>query len=259
MLESQKRSMSALVTRSLDRAENTWKDVGSQLLEKRAHKSFDRLDGFHPTAIPGYPVIEEGKPAVGEFVAVVVDMRKSTEHLLCDISPKFADVTLFKRVYYETSALLPAVASAIESHNGSVVEYLGDGILSLFRVDTDDKSKTIYAAHNAAKDCLDALGIVNPILEQRYRLPALDIGIGMALSKAIVTLVGLDNHQHPKAIGECVWRATKLSSGTNQIFIDAALEAAWPRVKGGRLQFRRKLFHNNFFGFLIDATIDKQQ
>lgn len=43
--------------------------------------------------------------------------------------------------------------------------------------------------------------------------PPLKIGIGLAMSKAIVSLTGLSDNHHPKAFGECVFRAIKRSVG----------------------------------------------
>ena len=59
----------------------------------------------------------------------------------------------------------------------------------------------------------------------------------MAYSKAIVTIVGREPNIHPKAIGECVYRASKLSDGKNQIRIDDRLKFLWPKSKGGKLKF----------------------
>lgn len=82
-------------------------------------------------------------------------------------------------------------------------------------------------------------------------MPELNIGVGMAVSKALVTLVGLKNQRHAKAFGECVFRATKLSSGVNQIHIDTKLEHMWPvSQNGGTLSFLRRSM-NDVEGYLI--------
>ncbi len=240
-----------LVSHSLDRAESIWDEVGVQLTEKTAKRNM--VAGVYPTAIPGHPFVEDNKPLVDEFIAIVVDMRESSRHLLCDISPRTAKVSLFHRVYFETSALLPAIASAIQLHDGHVVEYLGDGVLALLRVDPTDKDQAIYASHRAATDCLEVTRrVVNPALTDRYNLPPLNIGVGMALSKAIVTLVGLQENRQPKAIGECVWRATKLSGGVNQIIIDEKMQIAWPKRENGPVRFKTKNMRG-VTGFVLEG------
>lgn len=65
----------------------------------------------------------------------------------------------------------------------------------------------------------------------------LKIGIGLALSKALVSLSGIEGSRHAKAYGECVFRATKLSGGNDIILIDSNLKTAWPSSKGGTLRF----------------------
>jgi class 3 adenylate cyclase len=121
----------------------------------------------------------------------------------------------------KTSALLPALECAIQYEGGSVTEYLGDGVLALFAVDDDDNASTIYAAHRAAKNCLgDTRSIVNDALGERYVLPPLRFGIGMALGKVVVSLMGIEGDSHAKAFGKCVWDATNLADGENEIKVD---------------------------------------
>jgi hypothetical protein len=154
---------------------------------------------------------------------------------------KKAKVSLLQRVYYETSALLPALALTINFEGGSVTEYLGDGLLALFKVDPEDKSKAIYAAHRAAKDSIGPIRhAVNSIIRERYSLPEIDLGVGLAISKTLVTLIGIKNEKHPKAIGECIFRASKLSSERNLIIVDENMKINWPTAKYGTLKFHKK-------------------
>lgn len=159
-------------------------------------------------------------------------MRDSSKHLLCDLkqSAHYPKVTMLKRVYFETSALLPALAYTINYYKGSVTEYLGDGVLALFKIDEHSQSETILEAYRCAKDCVnECREIVNDELFHRYRLPPLNIGVGLAYSKALVGLIGLEGHKHPKAFGECVFRASKISNQHNIICVDERLHNLWPK------------------------------
>lgn len=99
---------------------------------------------------------------------------------------------------------------------------------------------------DCAVKCLKyTLEIINPILKNRYDLPDLSIGIGIAYSKAIVTLVGMENQYHSKAIGECVYRASKLSNASNEILYDTSIKLFWPKTEGGKLRFREKPHKNS--------------
>ncbi|GAB6059284.1 hypothetical protein JCM31598_24010 [Desulfonatronum parangueonense] len=180
------------------------------------------------------------QPKVDTFIALVADMRDSSNHLLQAISDKKAKVSQLQRVFYETSALLPALAKTVADHNGKVTEYLGDGILALFKVNEKDRRNSITSSYYAAKKCMEVnQDVVNKVILERYKLPPLSIGIGLAMSKAVITLVGLKNFSQPKVLGECVYRASKLSSGQNKIYVDTFLHESWPTSKGGKLKFQR--------------------
>jgi class 3 adenylate cyclase len=239
MNDTQKAQVSAAVKDGLDRAVSNWSKVGHLLkkveasLEEHRDYVFDSVESL----IPGYPVIADSAPEVDEFVALVVDMRNSTSRLKTILKlPEIGDG--FQRVYYETSALLPAIAQTAAFEAGSVTEYLGDGALILFAVDKSDRGASIKAAYRAARDCVTtSRSIVNEQLRERFHLPDLNVGAGLSMSKALVALVGLPGNRHPKAIGECVWEASKLCYGTNTVHVSKDLHSAWPTGKSGTVRF----------------------
>lgn len=241
MNNMEKIAIKELVYNSLDQAEKHWRKGGYKLIAESSVgiESFNKsaMDSA-PTRIPGYEIVEDGETIVDEFIAIVADMRGSTKHMLnADNSTRLDGI---QRVFYETSALLPALEKTINIYNGGVTEYLGDGVLGFFKRDKDKPEQAIYDAHNAAKDCLSTtLDIVNEALERRYGLQPLVIGVGMALSKALISLSGIEGIKHPKAYGECVFRATKLSGGQNVVLVDERLRDAWPKKKGGSLSFKK--------------------
>lgn len=256
LTEIQRQKIIGIVNYSLDVAEEHWNNGGPQLITKSSilldHASDARFE-VEPSKIPGHALVQEDKTIIDEFIAFVADMRGSSTHLSCAISEKISKVTGLQRVYFETSALLPAIAQTVKYEEGSVTEYLGDGILALYQVDPKDRSRAIYAAHRAAKNAIsDTRDLVNFALNKRYSLPPLDIGVGLAISKSLVTLVGLDGEKHPKAIGECIYRATKLSGGKNQVLIDEFIKMHWPSAKGGKISFMLKK-SKGFDGYLAHS------
>lgn len=235
------------VNNALATAENVWGEVGHHF----SQESYLIKEAVlaQATQIPGFPFVNDGEPKVSDFIAIFVDIRNSTKHLTQNISAK---ASMLKRVHFETTALFAAGGEIIEQYDGKITEYLGDGFLALFNVNED--RKVVYQAHSFAKKILNANNeIISPILYERYDLPPLDIGIGMAYSKAIVTLVG-HNHKQPKALGECVYRASKLSDGKNEIHIDERLKQLWPKSKGGKLQFQQKKMDLKFKSYLINKN-----
>ena len=240
----QESKLRAIISTSLDRAELHWKNGGYKLVAKASLESEEMICDsvvLERSHIPGHPVIKEDETIIDDFIAFVADMRNSTDHLLVEISKKRAEVSTLQRVFYETSALLPAIAYTVKLKDGSVTEYLGDGVLALFKVNEETPSEAIYSAHTAAKNTIGPMrDILNEILLERYRLPEIDLGVGLAYSKAIVSLVGLPGERHPKVFGECVYRATKLSGGNNEICVDDRVRALWPTAKNGIISFIKK-------------------
>lgn len=237
------------IEKELDKAEAIWNEVGDQFMLNESSKYFS--GGAISTKIPGFPFLVDGRPKVANFIALVLDIRNSTDHLTVAISEKKTEVNQLQRVLYETTAVYAAGVLIVEAKDGSITEFLGDGFLALFKIDNKDK-EVIYNSYRVANKCIQTVqNVVNSILLERYNLPPLDIGIGLAYSKAIVTLVGTKENFHAKALGECVFRATKLSESRNEIYIDNALRLIWPKKKGGKLRFSKLLNFEKFDAFKL--------
>ena len=235
--------VAALVAISLDAAEKVWDEhqpvfeaanetLGMDSLAKRAEVA--------PSRIPDHPFVTSDHSFVAEYVCLVADMRDSSKHLMMEHSASKPTFTGMKRIYFETAALLPALDQTIQFEDGSVTEYLGDGVLGLFSVNQDDRDADIKRAYRAAKNCIgDTRDIVNRALMSGYELPELDLGVGLGFGNAIIQLVGVPSRMHPKVIGPCVYHATKLSSKRNAILVSEPLHQAWPTSKGGKLTFTK--------------------
>lgn len=80
MTESEK--IEKAINSELDRAESIWKDVESEFIEKSVRAFCSLNESVEPSKIPGFPFVKSGEGKVGNFCAMVLDIRKSTEHLL---------------------------------------------------------------------------------------------------------------------------------------------------------------------------------
>lgn len=244
---AQLKELKDLARESSERAQHTLEQFGP-LLKKAGFISLReaRMD----SRIPGFPRISHHAPQLGEFVALVIDMRDSTKHLRQAITGTYS---LVERVYLETSILLPVCARVIEMKSGSTTEFTGDGLIALFNIDNaEDSDTTLRASYKAAKSAIDAVTlIVNPQIVG-LALPALQIGIGLALSRAIVSSVGdPQGILQDNAFGECVFFASKLAKwGRNEIYGDVAYQARYPKKDHGPLKFRRYT-HGEITGFLL--------
>ena len=253
LTDKQKQEIEQIVNDALNNAEKHWENGGHLLTESASLDNITR-ESFESeeSKIPGHLKVKDRTTVVDEFIALVMDMRDSSKHLMEELSSKVSNITRLQRVFYETSALLPAVEQTIKYSKGSVTEYLGDGVLAFFKVNEEDKEETISEVYQVSRNIMgDTLSILNHILKERYNLPKLEIGIGLSMSKALVTLVGLSGEKHPKAFGSCVFYATKLSGGRNEILTDKWLRDSWPSSSGGKLKFNHKKI-NKVDGYLIE-------
>lgn len=239
----------AICQLSLDQAESEWEytEAGKKLVEKalsmEAHtQELVIMDSTIPSNIPGHELVD--KAQISDFIALVCDIRKSTQRLSTVLND--AKVNGIQRVFYETSALLPSLEVVIHHFSGSVTEYLGDGVLGFFLHLNDDD---LYNSYYASIGCMEMVrSVANAEIKQRYNLPPLDIGIGMACSPAMVRKVA---GRHVKAFGKCVWVASKLSGGTNIILIDEQLKARWPSSQNGRISFQVRHVSKSLEGYKL--------
>ncbi|MDF3031557.1 MAG: adenylate/guanylate cyclase [Moraxellaceae bacterium] len=238
LTSEQKDEVWLVISKGLDRAEAAWGKVGSQMIRASASMEAQVLDeAFQSSNIPGHPEVGE-IPEVSEFVALVVDMRNSSKRLKTKFSGSKFEHGM-QRVFFETSALLPAVAKTVSFGDGVVTEYLGDGALALFNVEVGKRLDRIRRVHALAESCVgEVREMVNYQISERYKLnDPMSIGAGISVGKAMVTLVGYSDNYQPRAIGECVWEASKLSGEFNKVYLSESAKSAWPVVREGKIRF----------------------
>lgn len=248
--ESDIRVLSKIISETceghLRKAEYDWKktDASNLMVFDEARVSVEKTADSYPSLIPGHDKVSLFDPKVDEFIAIVCDIRKSTERLKTLRSGIKGIESGIQRVFYETSALLPSLEVTINFFEGKVTEYLGDGLLGFIQY--KDKQQ-IYKAFRASKACVTLTrDIVNDTLLNKYNLPPLDLGVGLALSPAMIRVV---TENHVKAFGECVWKATKLSDGVNIVQIDDKLKDEWPVAKSGGISFTRRTTKSGYSGY----------
>lgn len=104
----------AAIEQGLDRAESNWRKVGHLLVEARLQKSMESYAADSADSnIPGYRVVSADHPQVDEFIALVIDMRGSTQRLKTHIKMrKSMDYNVFttKRQHFYQLSPLPAAS-----------------------------------------------------------------------------------------------------------------------------------------------------
>lgn len=240
---TQKEELAALVSASLDNAEKRYDQV-EHFMEKAA-----RLDHV-ATPYPGVPFITSDKAVARTYVALVLDIRDSTEHL----DEPVRGCSGIRRLYLETSALLPATGVLVGYDSGKVAEYVGDGLIALFSVAEAPTAKSLSKIHQRAEDILELNEkIVGPELRRRYHFPFLRVGVGLAFGHVMVTAIGLPGDERALAYGKPIYQASHLSKGENQIVVAPSLRTVWPKGEGGKVQFTEVTVRDSF-GFELTRS-----
>jgi adenylate cyclase len=140
------------------------------------------------------------------IVSMFVDMRGSTKMA--------ADQLPFDTVFV-LNRFLGAVSHAVTQAGGKVNQYLGDGLLALFGVDTDPRT--------ACRQALDAAALVAANIEELNRQlagtdrPPLRFGIGINGGEVIVGEIGYGDHIVFTALGDAVNVAARLQDMTKEL------------------------------------------
>ena len=225
---------------SLARAAECWEQTGSYFVVENSTRKTLSKAANDSSKVPGFPGIEWSDYQKGCFICLIADLRNSSMRFGSIISGWHEPE---KRVLFETFAMLAMFDFAISKYGGVVTEYLGDGCLGLFYVpddlDEQESGKVFKNALKAAKYIVgEGRNVLNKCLQElTYPVPALDIGVGVAYSKGIVTRVGSAQNNSVKVIGSCVYKAAKLSDGVNEFILDKSFTTWYPSSKGGKLSF----------------------
>jgi adenylate cyclase len=177
--------------------------VGAEMRERRrTREAFGR---FVPE-----PVVEEllqsengGRHLPGRRLDATV--------MFCDLRgfTAFAERLPAERVLEVLNRYLGEVSEAILDHGGTVVSYMGDGIMSVFGspVTRPDHAQ---AAFDAAVEVLDVrMPRVNAWLEER-ELPSFDLGMGVNSGPVMSGSVGSERRLEYAAIGDTTNVAARL-------------------------------------------------
>lgn len=192
--------------------------------------------------IPGFEnkPMKFGQFVNKEFVAMMTDIRKSTD--IINRPNGTRDMFL---IFYAYSAV---TANIVDYYNGTATEFLGDGVINLF--DTDQGLDVAFRnSMRASREILAARALILNPLFQSLQLPTIDLGIGIDHGVTIVTRFGYKTDNDLKAFGSCVYNASKLSKGINEIIISDKSKLAWPSSSEGKLLFSQIFLKEGLIGY----------
>jgi adenylate cyclase len=140
-------------------------------------------------------------------VLMAIDLRGFTS--LSDRLPPETLIALLDS-YFETAA------SAIASHGGEILKFVGDGVLAIFQAASAAQERAMAAAALAAgEDLLTRLAKKN-LKREAAGVPAIRIGIGIHLGEVFYGNVGAAQRLDFTAIGPAVNLACRLESLTKR-------------------------------------------
>lgn len=142
----------------------------------------------------------------------------------------FAEQSTSEQVIETVNLYLSAMTDALNKHGGLLDKYLGDGLMALFRLETEQE-EALKRAVQAAIAMQDAAEQVSMRLQQQSK-PTLQIGIALHAGEAVVGLVGNPNQFNYTALGETVILCQRLQSlaGGGEIILS---ETVYRAVSGG--------------------------
>jgi class 3 adenylate cyclase len=171
---------------------------------------------------------------------MMTDIRKST-----DIINGVDGTRNMFLIFYAYSAV---TANIVDHYSGTSTEFLGDGVINLF--DTDGSLDEAFRnAIRASREILEARTLVLNPLFQQLGLPSINLGIGIDHGVTIVTRFGYKTDNDLKAFGSCVYNASKLSKGMNEIIVSEKSRQSWPSAEGGKLQFNQTVLNEGLIGY----------
>ena len=129
-----------------------------------------------------------------------------------------------------------AMEEAIISEHGTIIEFMGDGILAVFGNMAEDENHCLKALRAAVK-MQQAMAGVNEYMKSKA-LPRLEMGIGVDRGEAFVGNVGSEKMMRYNVIGRVVNRVARIEGCTTggQIFASTDLLEMVSRVDKGDVQ-----------------------
>lgn len=183
-------------------------DTGYQLLER--HRLRKVFNGYASPQVVNE--ILEGRIEPG---------TKGNRMNMCVMFSDIRDFTTFsEKMEPETvveilNRYLGAMTEAIHEHDGTVVDFMGDGIMAVFGA-PNTLASSAKNAFEAAQKKLERLSDFNRELDTEYAMPGLRIGIGIHLGDAVVGNIGSEQRYQYTAIGDVINTASRIEGLTKK-------------------------------------------
>ena len=150
-----------------------------------------------------------------------------------EITVLFADIKNFtarsesitpETLVRDLTEYFTAMVRVIQSHNGMVDKFIGDGIMAIFGAPIEDPQSALRGVQ-AAKAMATALAQLNERMVARGAKP-IAIGIGLHTGEAVVGNIGSDQKMEYTAIGDVVNVASRIEGLTRKFGQDILISGS---------------------------------
>lgn len=144
---------------------------------------------------------------VKELAIMFTDIRNFTgfsENNLC-----YDIVHILNRYFFE-------MGRVINNNSGYIDKYMGDGIMAIFGLDSDDGTESCKSAVKTALEMFSVLEDLNNYLE-KYFNTRFKIGVGIHYGEVVVGELGHPSRKQFSAVGDVVNIASRVESATKTV------------------------------------------
>jgi adenylate cyclase len=142
----------------------------------------------------------------------------------------FAEPLMPYDVVHALNRYFDEVGRVIAAHGGDIDNYMGDGLLAVFGLDTPAECARNAVA--AARGMIAAVERLKPYFEVVYGR-SFDIGIGIHHGEVIVGAVGATGHRRVTIVGDAVNVAARIESATKTVGAHVLVSAETLAALGG--------------------------
>ncbi len=162
----------------------------------------------------------------------IAGVRQESTVLFCDLRgfTTFAESAEPERVIEVLNKYLSEMSEAILAHDGTVVSYLGDGIMAVFGSPVERPTHAVDALAAAEELLAVRLPHLNDWLAERD-LPPFRLGVGLNSGDVMSGTVGSDRRMEYAAVGDTTNVAARLQAATkgtqHALFVS---QSTWDRL-----------------------------
>lgn len=151
----------------------------------------------------------------------------------------FAESHLAYDVIHILGRFFRKVGGPVLQHGGYIDKYMGDGIMAIFGLESDDPAEACVDAVSAGLGMLEALGELNEYLREQFDT-TFKIGIGIHIGPVIIGEMGHPKKMQFTAIGDAVNIASRIESATKQLGVDLLVSDEVRALTGDRVRYGRQ-------------------